>query len=277
MRRSILLIAATLLPGCLAGQDGARSAPPIADNSFLLEEAYNQEPGVIQHISALLHLREARSWAYTFTEEWPLAGQRHQISLTIPLQRVPVGTGYASGVGDVAVNYRCQLRATRTVAAAPRLSIVLPTGAARRELGVGAPGVQTNLPLSITLSGRAVTHWNSGLTLTPRAENASGERATTLAANAGASAVWHLRPTVDLLLELAWTRTERVTGPQATAPTETWLVNPGVRWAHNFSSGLQIVPGIALPIGVGSSNGERGVLVYLSFEHPLRRSMPGAR
>jgi hypothetical protein len=37
----------------------------------------------------------------------------------------------------------------------------------------------------------------------------------------------------------------------------------------NFKSGLQIVPGIGVPIGVGPSRGEYGALLYLSLEHPL--------
>jgi hypothetical protein len=47
------------------------------------------------------------------------------------------------------------------------------------------------------------------------------------------------------------------------------VISPGVRGAINFTSGLQIVPGIAIPIGAGPSHGERGVFFYLSFEHPF--------
>jgi hypothetical protein len=43
----------------------------------------------------------------------------------------------------------------------------------------------------------------------------------------------------------------------------------GVRFAINFKSGLQIVPGLFMPVGVGPSKGEYGGLAYLSFEHPL--------
>ncbi|MRR28995.1 transporter, partial [bacterium] len=32
---------------------------------------------------------------------------------------------------------------------------------------------------------------------------------------------------------------------------------------------LQVVPGIAFPIGFGPSKGEYGAFAYLSFEHPL--------
>ena len=44
------LLACGLLVSPLAAQDAPGEAP-ISDNSFLIEEAYNQEPGVVQHIS----------------------------------------------------------------------------------------------------------------------------------------------------------------------------------------------------------------------------------
>jgi hypothetical protein len=47
------------------------------------------------------------------------------------------------------------------------------------------------------------------------------------------------------------------------------IVIPG-RWAHNFASGLQIVPGVAYAIGVGPSRGEQSAFFYLSFEHRFR-------
>jgi len=56
-----------------------------------------------------------------------------------------------------------------------------------------------------------------------------------------------------------------------TQRSKSLLISPGVRWAYNFKSGLQIVPGVAVPLGVGPSSGERGLILYLSFEHPIRR------
>ena len=61
-----------------------------------------------------------------------------------------------------------------------------------------------------------------------------------------------------------------MTGPGRTAASDGLLVSPGIRWAHNFSSRLQIVPGVAFPIRVGPSAGDAAVLLYLSFEHPFR-------
>src|SRR5215218_4324391 len=90
---------------------------PIEDNSFLIEEAYNQEAGVVQHISTFAHADEGSDWEYTFTQEWPLFSQRHQLSYTIPLSRAGGGTG----IGDVALHYRYQLLdgTTTPVAIAP--------------------------------------------------------------------------------------------------------------------------------------------------------------
>ena len=53
---------------------------PIKDNSFLIEEAYNQEEGVVQHISNWMRDRATNDWIYTFTQEWPIGSQTHQFS-----------------------------------------------------------------------------------------------------------------------------------------------------------------------------------------------------
>ncbi len=250
--------------GVAAGQE-RKEAPAIADNSFLLEEAYNQEPGVVQHISAFFRARGAGTWAYSFTQEWPLFGQRSQLSFTLPVERAG-----RTGLSDVAVNYRYQLAGTETrVSVAPRLSVLLPTGDEAQGLGAGAAGLQVNLPVSVTLAPRVATHWNAGATLTPDAKSALGDEATTTEVNLGASVIWLARSTFNVLVEVVWSRSQAVTGPGRTARAEALFVNPGVRWAHNFANGLQIVPGLAFPIGVGQSRGEDALFLYLSFEHPF--------
>ena len=72
-------------------------------------------------------------------------------------------------------------------------------------------------------------------------------------------------------MELAWTRAESVAGPDRTQSSDALYLSPGLRWAHNLKSGLQIVPGIAVPVGIGPSSGDTGLLLYLSFEHTLWR------
>ena len=253
-----------------AGAQQQAVPPAIADNSFLLEEAYNQEAGVVQHISAFQLFRGADSWVYTFTQEWPLFGRTHQLSFTVPVQRVQNGSSFATGLGDVAVNYRYQLAGAERLSVAPRLSLLLPTGRAKSALGDGALGVQVNLPVSAVVASKVVTHWNAGGSVTPSAKNALGDKATTVAYNLAASVVWLARPTFNALVEVVWTREEEVTGGGRTAASDGLSISPGIRWAHNFSSGLQIVPGIAFPIGLGPSAGDDAVLLYLSFEHPFR-------
>lgn len=261
------LLAIVGVIGAVSAASAQNAAPPIADNSFLLEEAYNQEKGVIQHISAFQRSWGSATWGYSFVQEWPAGGQRSQLSYTIPLLRAGPG---ATGVGDVLLNYRIQAAGTDgPVSVSPRLSLVLPTGDEVQGFGSGALGAQVNLPVSATLAPKLVTHWNAGATFIPSARNAIGQRAATTSLNLGVSAIWLMRSNLNFMLETAWTRTEFVIGAGQTQAVEGWLLNPGVRWAHNFKSGLQIVPGIAFPIGIGPSNGDNGLFLYLSVEHPI--------
>ncbi len=255
----------------LAAQGKDRAPSPIQDNSFLIEEAYNQEDGVIQHISTFSRSQRTRDWIYTFTQEWPAPTQAHQLSLTVPYQRLDASTDGRRGVGDLLLNYRYQLLGdgASTVALAPRLSLILPSGDERQARGNGAVGGQINLPLSVMLGPQAVTHLNLGATYLPRARNERGERADLSGWNLGQSLIWLARPTFNVMLEVAYARTEQVIAPGRKTRQTSLLVNPGLRWAMNFKGGLQIVPGVAFPIGLGPSKGERAVFLYLSFEHPL--------
>ena len=257
----------------LGAQTQHAEPPTIADNSFLIEEAYNQEAGVVQHINAFHRsLRDPR-WVYTFTQEWPIGGQRHQLSYTLPILHV-ASNGGVTGIGDIALNYRYQLLGSAArVAVAPRFTLLLPTGNAKRALGSGGWGLQVNLPISITLTSRLVTHLNVGTTLIPAATNELGDEARVHNYSAGGSVIWKTLRTFHVLCEITWARDEFVTGPAQRSRDVSVTINPGVRWAHNFPSGLQIVPGIAVPIGLGPSRGERGLFLYLSFEHAFRRNV----
>lgn len=250
------------------------SHPPhaIQDNSFLVEEAYNQEEGIVQHISQFTRDQASGDWLFTFTQEWPMTGIRHQLSVTLPVERV--SEPRARGAGDAALNYRYQLVGDdlTKVAVAPRLTLFLPTGSARRGLGAGSPGAQIAVPVSTLLSDDWIAHWNAGATWTPSARSITGDRASTTAWNAGASVIWIGSPLLDVLLETTYAKFQSVAGRERTSSESSWLISPGIRWAYNFSSGLQIVPGIAFPIGLGPSRGMRQVLLYLSFEHPFRKT-----
>ncbi|MBT0894089.1 transporter [Geobacter hydrogenophilus] len=255
--------------GVLLATGGAfgEEAKKIQDNSFLLEEAYNQEDGVVQHIQAFQYMK-GDTWAYTFTQEWPVPKQAHQLSYTIPVLK-NASPGRESGLGDVLLNYRYQAVMKEGIALAPRFSFVLPTGDYKRGLGNGTVGYQVNMPLSVELSDKVVTHWNMGLTFTPNAKEAGGAKADTVSLNYGASVIYLLTENFNLMLEAVGGSSERVEADGSTTHEDSFLINPGFRYAFNFKSGLQIVPGISFPIGIGPSRGDYGVLTYLSFEHPL--------
>jgi hypothetical protein len=262
-----------LLSALPAAAEEAAGPPPIQDNSLLVEEAYNQDWGVVQHINAFTRTRDSGDWNYTFTQEWPVGGVRHQLSYTLPWQRLHDSPDGHGGAGDVALNYRFQLvgDGDAAVACAPRFTLLLPTGDDGQGRGAGAVGYQALVPLSVVLGHGFVVHSNLGATYTPGAHGPEGDRADLTAYTLGQSVVWLVHPRVNLMLELVYTRGQAVAGPGRAEPDDSFLVNPGVRWSYNFASGLQIVPALSFPLGVGPSRGERSVLAYLSFEHPFKR------
>jgi len=258
----------------LADASVSRAQSPIQDNSFLIEEAYNQERGVVQHINTFARAQGSGDWAFTFSQEWPLPDERHQVSFTLPVQELHAPDDARTGVGDVALNYRYQAigDGKARLAVAPRLSVLLPTGRSAAGLGAGGVGVQVNLPVSRTIGPRLVTHWNVLMTRTFSARDTAGHRAATSGWGAGQSVVWLARPRFSVLLETLWTRTGSVAGEGRTTRSDSLVVSPGIRWAHDFRSGLQVVPGAAFSIGVGPGRGSHAIFLYLSLEHPFRTS-----
>jgi hypothetical protein len=242
-------------------------ASQIQDNSFLLEEAYNQEAGVVQHISTFARSTDA-SWTLGFTQEWPLGGIKHQLSYTLLLKHDGSGTG----LGDAALNYRYQLigNPTARTVMAPRLTLLLPTGSYGAGRGAGAVGFQANLPLTINPSPDLVTHWNAGITVTPSARSPDGLSATTFGRNLGASLIWLAQPRLNFLVEMLWLQEDVISGPGSTRKHETVVVGPGVRVAFDLAGDVQIVPGLAYSVGLTEGSDEDGLFVYLSVEHPFK-------
>ncbi|MBI4516161.1 MAG: transporter [Deltaproteobacteria bacterium] len=244
----------------------AEEARKIRDNSFLLEEAYNQEPGVIQHIQAFQYMKDD-SWGYAFTEEWPAPRETHQLSVTVPVNH-SAGGGAQTGLGDVLLNYRYQLVLKDPIALAPRLSLIVPSGDNQKGFGDDATGLQLNVPFSYELGDKWVTHWNAGATYVPAAKGPAGGRRDKSAVNYGASLIHLVSENFNLMVEAAGNSVEALDGNGLMKREDSFFINPGLRFALNHYSGLQVVPGLGMPIGVGPSQGEYGVFVYLSLEHP---------
>lgn len=253
-----------------------RNVEGIRDNSFFVEEAYNQEPGVVQHIFTLwasqdkLPGDDEERYDFAFTQEWPVFGMTHQFGFTLPYGVVANGRR-DSGLGDLLLNYRYQayFDAASLTAFAPRASLILPTGDDEDGFGEDTVGGQLNLPFSTTVGDDWFVHLNAGTTYLPDAASA-GDR-DLWHWHLGASAIY--APTPDLHFLLEWVgQWEEGANPGGHLDHEfSAILSPGVRKAVNFSNGSQLVAGVAVPIGLTGSAPDYGAFFYLSYEHSFRR------
>lgn len=277
---SFILSCALLSAGCLFAEEADSKAKAIQDNSFFVEEAYNQEPGVVQHIFNAawsvdkLNGDDDRAWTLVFTQEWPLFSQKHQLSYTLPYSFLDGGGESEDGLQDILLNYRFQLFAEteRLPAFAPRFSLILPTGDEDEGFGNDTLGYQFNFPISKVVAESWTVHLNAGLTFLPDVDTVldSGEVSperdllnTTLAA----SAIYAPTTTLNLMLEFVGNWDEDFDDTGGLDRTFVPLVSPGARYALNFSSGAQIVIGVAVPLGLRSEAPDYGLFIYLSIEH----------
>ncbi|MGH7875071.1 MAG: hypothetical protein ACREQO_22995, partial [Candidatus Binatia bacterium] len=206
-------------------QEKARPIDGIADNSFLIEEAYNQEVGVVQHIFTAAYTKnqdqrpKVRGWELSFTQEWPILSQDHQFSYTIPFSFIHEGSQRHDGLEDVLLNYRYQAldESDLVPAFAPRISLVLPTGSPGRGTGNGVVGLDFNLPFSKKLTDRTAAHFNYGITYLPgtRARTDSGvlsPKRSLVSYHLGASGIWAFSSRIHGLLEWKGSFEESING-----------------------------------------------------------------
>jgi len=275
--RRIVFFALLTLPA-LALSAGAQGDPSsedgfpeaIEDNSFLIEEAYNQERGVVQHISSLTYSRPERDFVYVFTEEWPLFRPSHQISATLPYSFLD--SNRVRGLGDALINYRYQLFSKkRWAAVAPRVSLILPSGSVGKGLGLGTPGLQVNVPVSKRLSNQWIAHLNAGFTVQGAKLPQSDTQRTLDAYNVGASIIWLVSPKNNFLLEYLTNFGSELNETGRKRRLTDTIISPGYRYAIDKGT-LQIVPGFGVPIGISGGEPRWRLLFYLSFEHPLARN-----
>jgi hypothetical protein len=266
----------------VAGVEAAEPKPieVIADNSFLIEEAYNQEPGVVQHIFNAVHNNDSRrrGWAFSFTQEWPVFSQDHQFSYSIPSFHFREGGDRVSGVGDILLNYRYQALEEGDVkpAFAPRFSLILPSGSRRRGTGNHVVGYQWNLPFSKKLGSRLAAHANFGLTYLPHVrallDSSTGQlspKHSLVSYNVGASGIFALLPRLHLMLEWVGNFEESINDAGKPQREFKPILSPGIRAAVVNQDKLQIVVGAAVPMGLNRKVDNHGAFLYLSIEHDL--------
>ncbi len=287
----LAFVIAVLLAGGACAQEEREH---ISDNSFLIEEAYNQEPGVVQHIfnwdTRWSHQDgDSRDFVFLYVIELPLCSQTHQLSFA-PMtfesfSDHPDGqpSEKEGGWGDTLVNYRYQLlmddECSWQPAIAPRFSLILPTGDEDRGLGTGELGYQFNLPISKQLDPFAF-HFNAGVThipgVTVNLGNGLFSPGTDLRGyNLGASAIWLASYDLNFMLEFVAQWNDELDDVGLRDRTTEVVINPGVRYAIHTEGSLQWVVGVAAPIGLSRDAPDYGVFFYMSVEHAFRKLANG--
>jgi outer membrane putative beta-barrel porin/alpha-amylase len=270
-----VIVLALAIPAYAAGE---RPIDVIEDNSFLIEEAYNQEPGVVQHVFNATYTTSGgrHGWGFTFSQEWPVFSQDHQFSYTIPTSHLIDGADRLYGVGDILLNYRYQALDEGEVkpAFAPRFSLILPTGNRSRGTGNGVVGYQWELPFSKKLGQRVAMHANFGLTYLPRVRARLGgstgplsPRHSLVSYNLGASGIFALFPRFHLMLEWIGEFEESINDAGKARQEFQPTISPGFRAAVVNEEKLQVVVGAAAPVGLNRKADNYGAFLYLSIEH----------
>ena len=250
----------------------------IEDNSFLIEEAYNQEAGVVQHIFQAIYSNDPRQrgWAFAFTQEWPIYGQDHQFSYTVLSYHLINDGDRQYGIGDTLLNYRYQAleEGPGKPAFAPRFSLILPTGNRDKGTGNGVVGYQWSLPFSKKIASRLALHGNFGVTYLPhvRSPMDNGQlspKRSLVSPWVGGSAIYALLPRLHLMLEWLSIIQDNINGSGRAVRTFNPLLSPGFRAAVVNEEDLQIVVGAGIPIGLNRQVNNLSGFFYFSVEHKL--------
>jgi hypothetical protein len=281
LRQTVALLSAALLcslPMSVTADD--RPIDGISDNSFLIEEAYNQEQGVVQHIFNAIYTDDSRhrGWSFSFTQEWPFFSEDHQLSFTIPSSHLREEGQQQNGIGDILINYRYQaLKEDDDIPAfAPRFSLILPTGNRDKGTGNGVVGYQWSLPFSKKVSSRFALHANLGLTYLPKVRGPLDLPGSPLSAkrslasyNAGASVIYAVSSRLNLMLEWVGISEQSLDDQGKRQRNFKATLSPGIRAAVINQEGLQSVIGVGFPIGLNRPAENYGVFLYFSIEHKI--------
>jgi hypothetical protein len=255
--------------------------PAFEDNSFLLEEAFNQPKGVHQYIAnvAFDYLKGGDyDYAYSFSQEIPLTDKTHQLSYTIFYKMLKEGqtNSEASGLGDFHLSYQPMLWGEKKWAMViPRFTLILPIGNAKDGLSSGSIGAQFNLAVTKRLSRKIVTHYNGGYTFVPSAQryegSLSGGKILTAekdihSQNLGTSIIWYPKRKFNLFLEYVCNFVGSIEADGTLLRSHQSIINPGLRFCID-NGFMQIVPGISMPVNFVDGRYDHSTLfLYLSFE-----------
>src|SRR5262249_29958221 len=149
-------------------------------------------------------------------------------------------------------------------------SVILPTGSTDKGLGLGAVGLQVNVPASKQF-GDLYVHANAGGTWRPRVEaDAAGRRVNLWSPHVAGSAIWRATPMWNVMLEsiVEFERSVAANGGTAREPIVT--VSRGFGRGWNRGDG-QIVVGVGVPISRTAGDTSAALLTYFSYELPFKK------
>ena len=260
----LLLLLLSLCPPARAQQlqpfQPATEPFKITDNSFLVEEAFNQEAGIFQNIFNAS--RSESVWTSTFTQEWPIVSQTHQFSYTLAWAHSD-----RFSFGDAMLNYRYQAmtEGAGKPAFSPRLSVILPTA---NDIDVGDSwGLQFNLPFS-KQTGDVYWHWNAGLTWRPSADFGKGSENLESPFLAG-SAIFRVKPMFHAMLESVLTY-EDLPSTEGIGHERLFTLSPGIRGGWDLGE-KQLILGLAVPVTWAAGHHETAAFLYASYELPFKK------
>ncbi|MBI4528910.1 MAG: transporter [Deltaproteobacteria bacterium] len=269
----------TLFLGVTAQAADPRPIDGFSDYSFLLEEAYNQERGELQHTLKAFYSQDfrRRGWSFNFEQEWWLFTQDHQVAFTIPFSHLREEGKRQRGVGDILIEYRYQLteEGSNIPAIAPQFGLILPTGDRNKGTGNGVVGYEWSVAASKKVASRLALHANLGLTYLPRVrvplddDQRLSPKRSLVSYDVGASVVFALSSDIHMLLEWVGEFEEEINDKGKKERDFKASLSPGVRAAVINKHGLQTVVGVGIPIGVNGPADNYGVFLYLSVEHKL--------
>jgi len=241
----------------------------VEDNSILVEEAYNQEPGEVAHFLSFLYIHSSPRQIYlAFSEDWPVIVRAHQLGFTLPFSSI---SGEGNAIGDFTLSYRYQLFDEKDWAAvSPRLSVIFPTGNAEKGSGFETYGAQINFPVSKRWTNHFITHLNAGMTLLPDAKQLgpSGTivEGNLIAGNVGVGLGWLANKRFSFLLEYMANFSNKFGNIQKPQSFSDMILNPTLRIGFEVGD-VQIVPGLAAPLVWDQGSFRPGGLFYLFIQN----------
>jgi hypothetical protein len=238
----------------------------IEDNSFLLEEGFNQERGVYQFIQKYQTFEESKGFEYSFENEIPIPDENHQFSYEFSHGR-PTSEGHGA-ISDVTLSYRIQPLNKDGFLMADRFGLILPTGKVDKGAGNGVWGFEFVKAVTVPVSEKWMNHWNFGFSVLPNAKSQGhSERGTISSFSSGTSLIYLFSDNLNFMLEALLESGQGIEADGSKSSETSFTLNPGVRFAMDLDwKETQIVPGISFPTELMNGPTEHGILVYLSIE-----------